>query len=459
MKKGEITVFLSLTVVLLVSFILGMMNAANIQLMKNQARIDVDSALYSLFGEYQTDLLEEYHIFGIEETYGTGNLQEENLQEENLLRRMHYFGTKGIVHEIKGIQYLTDLDGMGLREQIITYMEQKYGIEYARNLAGMTGEWEEVEMEKDHQEEIENPFDCMEQIEANGIISYVLPKDKRLSGKEINRDRQVSVRIRVAGRGNFPARKNLSGTEERLLFNEYVLKNLENAAGREAEPDELEDQAAVSDGNKIYQEERKKSLDYEVEYLLAGKKSDKENLESVLMKLFLIRMGVNYICLQKDSGRKAEAEVLAVTICTLLLMPEGTEVVKQLILAAWAGGESVADLRTLLAGQRVPAIKTSENWSVSLAELPLILSSDKRAEVKETEKGLSYKDYLRILLFLKDTKEVTMRLADRIEENIRSLPEKEYFRIDQCVTKLEIENKVTVYGDISYTFPAYFGYQ
>ena len=315
------------------------------------------------------------------------------------------------------------------------------------------------EMEKDHQEEIENPFDCMEQIEANGIISYVLPKDKRLSGKEINRDRQVSVRIRVAGRGNFPARKNLSGTEERLLFNEYVLKNLENAAGREAEPDELEDQAAVSDGNKIYQEERKKSLDYEVEYLLAGKKSDKENLESVLMKLFLIRMGVNYICLQKDSGRKAEAEVLAVTICTLLLMPEGTEVVKQLILAAWAGGESVADLRTLLAGQRVPAIKTSENWSVSLAELPLILSSDKRAEVKETEKGLSYKDYLRILLFLKDTKEVTMRLADRIEENIRSLPEKEYFRIDQCVTKLEIENKVTVYGDISYTFPAYFGYQ
>ena len=328
MKKGEITVFLSLTVVLLVSFILGMMNAANIQLMKNQARIDVDSALYSLFGEYQTDLLEEYHIFGIEETYGTGNLQE-----ENLLRRMHYFGTKGIVHEIKGIQYLTDLDGMGLREQIITYMEQKYGIEYARNLAGMTGEWEEVEiqekeakenqnqsieemkqmseeMEKDHQEEIENPFDCMEQIEANGIISYVLPKDKRLSGKEINRDRQVSVRIRVAGRGNFPARKNLSGTEERLLFNEYVLKNLENAAGREAEPDELEDQAAVSDGNKIYQEERKKSLDYEVEYLLAGKKSDKENLESVLMKLFLIRMGVNYICLQKDSGRKDRKSVV-----------------------------------------------------------------------------------------------------------------------------------------------------
>lgn len=49
---------------------------------------------------------------------------------------------------------------------------------------------------------------------------------------------------------------------------------------------------------------REKSLDYEVEYLLAGKKSDKENLESVLMKLFLIRMGVNYICLQKTVEEK-----------------------------------------------------------------------------------------------------------------------------------------------------------
>ena len=70
MKKGEITVFLSLTVVLLVSFILGMMNAANIQLMKNQARIDVDSALYSLFGEYDRFLLKNYDLFFLDGTQG-----------------------------------------------------------------------------------------------------------------------------------------------------------------------------------------------------------------------------------------------------------------------------------------------------------------------------------------------------------------------------------------------------
>ena len=85
------------------------------------------------------------------------------------------------------------------------------------------------------------------------------------------------MRIRVAGRG-ISARKSLSGTEERLLFNEYVLKNLENAAGREAEPDELEDQAAVSDGNKIYKEERKKVWIMKWNIFLQEKNQIKENL-------------------------------------------------------------------------------------------------------------------------------------------------------------------------------------
>ena len=65
MKKGEITVFLSLTVVLLVSFILGMMNAANIQLMKNQARIDVDSALYSFVWRISDRFAGRVSIFSV----------------------------------------------------------------------------------------------------------------------------------------------------------------------------------------------------------------------------------------------------------------------------------------------------------------------------------------------------------------------------------------------------------
>lgn len=64
-KKGEITAFLSLVFVLLLSFILAMMESAQIQTAKNRKRLDVDRAVYSLFGEYQKELLEEYDVLSL----------------------------------------------------------------------------------------------------------------------------------------------------------------------------------------------------------------------------------------------------------------------------------------------------------------------------------------------------------------------------------------------------------
>ena len=55
-QKGEITAFLSLIFVLLVSFILAMLESTVIQTAKNLKRLDADRAVFSLFGEYQKDL-------------------------------------------------------------------------------------------------------------------------------------------------------------------------------------------------------------------------------------------------------------------------------------------------------------------------------------------------------------------------------------------------------------------
>ena len=63
-----------------------------------------------------------------------------------------------------------------------------------------------------------------------------------------------------------------------------------------------------------------------------------------------------------DSVKKSEAMALAATISTLLLIPEAAEAVKQLILLAWAAGEGVIDIRSLLSGNKVPLVKTSDNW-------------------------------------------------------------------------------------------------
>lgn len=467
MKKGEMTVFLSIVFVLMISFISGIIQASSIQAGKNLARLETDRAVYSVFGEYQKELLEQYHIFGLEGSYGTGSYTE-----DNLISRMHYYGTDGTEHEITGIQYLTDDHGQAFREQVLTYMEQTKGIGLIRELTGLTAEWEEQEIQGKEMEEIqeetaeqmeevsdlleteedtgtggqeqisENPFTFMEKISQYGIVSVVLPEDMVISEKTVDLEAQASYRNLRSGRGSFPSRTGMDGIEEKLLFDEYLAESFTNAVPEE------EDAGAEKD----------RSLDYEIEYILAGRSSDEENLESVLFRIFLIRMALNYTFLLTDTEKQGEAELLALAISAVLLMPEAVEGVKQLVIAAWAAGESVVDIRTLLSGKRTALVKTSENWQTSLSSL-FRLGDDSRQEGSDIQGGICYKDYLRMLLFLENTDEITMRALDRAEENLRTEQQLDHFRADQCITRLRMDNTVTFHDSLTYQFPVYFGYE
>lgn len=58
---------------------------------------------------------------------------------------------------------------------------------------------------------------------------------------------------------------------------------------------------------------------------------------------------------------------------------------------------------------------------------------------------------------MKSVPEITMRTLDCIEEAFHS--KHILFQADQCVTKLEIQNKIIVYKNLSYQYPVYFGYE
>lgn len=482
MKKAEITAFLSLMFVLLVSFVLGILEISIIHTSKNMSRLRVDRAMFSVFGEYDGALMEDYHIFAIEGSYGTGEQGE-----DHLISRMQYYGAGGIEQKITGIQYLTDRDGQAFREQVIRYMEEKYGISLIREFTGLTTRWEEQavqaeEMEKKEKEILDGvddlmeeaqmpdeegteipdepaetekltdggPFTCIEKIEKSGILSVVMPADMELSGREIDPDIQVSNRSLNTGKGVFPARQGTDGPEERLLFNEYILNTFSDAASGRMQ---------IEENGESDSTEKSRSLEYETEYILEGKSSDKENLESFLMKLFLVRMVLNYVYLMGDQTKQAEVSALALAVTTVLLIPEAAEVLKQLILLAWAAGESVVDIRALLSGKKAALVKSSDTWQVSLSSLLTLGSGTEQIEGDDVPDGIRYKDYLRIFLFLANPDDLNMRSLDRIEENMKTEYGMDYFRADQCITKLETENTAEILGGVTYKFPAYFGYE
>lgn len=498
MKKAEITAFLSLVFILMVSFVLGILEVSVIHTTKNLNRLAADRAAFSVFGEYHRKLLEDYHVFAIEGSYGTGEYSD-----ERLIGRMHYYGTAGMEQEITGIQYLTDLNGQAFREQVLQYMEERYGLSLIRDFTGLTSRWEEQGIQGEEMEETEGnildevndlmenaqfpeedgaadtqenqdtdfadpgtdvispdstgmenlteggPFTCIDQIEKSGILSVVMPKDMELSGLAIELETQPSARSLNTGKGTFQVRQGTDGVEEKLLFNEYVLKNFSCAV-----PDEGQ---SVSTGENEGTESR--SLAYETEYILEGKSSDKENLESFLMKLFLVRMALNYVYLMGDSAKQAEVTALAVAVTTALLIPEAAEVLKQLILLAWAAGESVVDIRTLLSGNRTALIKSSDTWQLPLSSLLTLGSGTEQIDGSDVPGGITYKDYLRMFLFLKNPDNVNMRVLDRIEENIKTGYGMDWFRADQCITKIEMKNTSEILGGITYTFPVCFGYE
>ena len=228
--KGEITVFLSLSFTLLLSFIFGILESAVIQGSKNLSRIDTDRAIYSVFGEYHQELMEQYHVLGIDLGYRTGNYEE-----ENLIQRLQYYNSGSTDHQIKGIQYLTDQSGQAFREQVLAYMEQRYGMDLVKKFTGTTEKWEQTETEEfdmekktdemtDAMEQVndsldasgsqtegedveespslpdeENPFRIMQKIKKEGILSVVIPKGKKVSEKSVDLSGQASKRTLKKG--------------------------------------------------------------------------------------------------------------------------------------------------------------------------------------------------------------------------------------------------------------------
>ena len=417
----------------------------------------MDRAIECMFAEYQKELLEEYDIFALEGGYETGSYSE-----EGICRRLAYYGAGNMEQDISRIQFLTDSQGLAFYEQVTRYMEHKYGISQAEELLGKTDTWRQQEekarehekAEKEKEAELErlllenegelprqdNPIAHADSLKSMSILALVVPKEMQVSEKVINLSDTVSHRELNQGYGDFSDVADVSdssGTALDILFGEYVTEHFSTALG----------------------EQKTRALDYEIEYILEGKGSDRENLEKVAEKLLLFRLVPNYVYIQSDARMRAEAEALALTLCSLLAVPAITEAAAQVLLLAWAYGESVMDIRALLSGNRVPLTKSRDSWQLSLSSLLTLGTEEDNHSGADTEGGMRYEEYLRMLLFLEKQEIIGSRALDLIEQNLRRQLGQEYFRADYCISKIELLTTCTFRRGITYRFPTYFGYR
>ena len=123
---------------------------------------------------------------------------------------------------------------------------------------------------------------------------------------------------------------------------------------------------------------------------------------------------------------------LSQIISGMLSVPALTGIIACLIIGVWALAESVLDIRALLEGKKIPIYKAEKDWKLSLdgllssgegsggsTEPPLLKKPEEGGdEDKDSENGLDYKAYLRLMLLTEDNQLQDYRMMDMIQHNM-----------------------------------------
>ena len=183
------------------------------------------------------------------------------------------------------------------------------------------------------------------------------------------------------------------------------------------------------------------SLRYPLEYIIAGQKSDKENISQIILKLSILREGVNIAHIIADSDKRNQAQALAISLMGFTGNAAIIKAAQFLIMGVWAYGESMIDIRRLFDGEELNLLKTKEDWKLSLQSLLSFNfelskqnnNADKTTSIKRWSEGkLNYKDYLTILLMTMDKTLKLFRTMSVMELRIIALGDVD-FRMNRYV--------------------------
>jgi len=305
-------------------------------------------------------------------------------------------------------------------------------------------------------EESEGFFKSIRDLVENGIMELVVEDMEGLSVKEIDNTDLPSTILKVEESkdpddiskkysninlesgtdsitGTYDSLDKAMGAEdiaegigELILFQEYLFEHFQHY-------DEKELKEALT------------SLDYELEYIIMGKKKDIDNLKAIITRILLIRTIMNVISLMSDTKRNGDARLLAAAFVGFTGLPALVTIVKTSILFIWSFVESLVDVAALLGGKEIPLLKSKNDILVELHEIILTNKTfikSKTESIKESNSflALNYKDYLRIFLFVESQRNKSFRAMDLIQENLQIRYE-DTFLMQHCLYGFRINGE------------------
>lgn len=191
-----------------------------------------------------------------------------------------------------------------------------------------------------------------------------------------------------------------------------------------------------------FKKEPEENVFYELEYIVHGGSTDRDNLSGVVTRLVALREGMNLIHILSDSAKREEARSLALAIVGGTGILPLVSVTAFFIMSVWALGEALRDVRELLDGGKVPVLKTRDDWELSLDQLIFMGSSKKLPDEAGSggKRGLDYKGYMRIFIFGGYGTALVYRMMDIMQINIEG--KQPGFSMGHCACKVDTETTV-----------------
>lgn len=462
--RGSITIYMTLVLSLLLVLFFVVIEGAKSRAVSMKAECSFDLSVYSVFAEYNRELLNQYDLFFMDLSYGEAEASPERMEnhfkyymEENL-KGSSFTATFLEQAQITEQAYATDEDGAVFERQAIAYMKHKYGLSYMENLQkelenaqekqlftrdvsrerevnqsiidkvkkeGVeTGELDENGNPIKKEVKLDNPADSVNGNRSRGILTLVMDNEQELSENAADLSKALSYN-NPGTRGAGIAERDGIALGEKLLFDAYIAEKC---------------------GNYL-SPKKNGQLQYQVEYILAGTNNDVDNLKWVVNRLLFLREVSNVTYLFSNSAKASEAAALATSICSAAGVPALIEPVKISLIFAWAYAEAVYDVKLLLAGKGVPLVKTSASWHFTLQGM-LNMTTEKveaagAAEASSENMGeLDYEEYLKLLLAAASEKDKVLRMMDVAQMDVRKQSGHQEFSLANCVDYATFETCV-----------------
>ena len=411
---------------LTVSFLLCLLESARVKSIHHVANLQTELAMMNVFAEYNNELWENYRSLG----RSISDLEEDVIKQASVGNNEEQFSFLNFsVSEVSDLNYalVTDENGKVWINSISNYMQEYFLYENVQSLYSAyesikgllaSGEFDVTKLDtalktlEDAQTNNtetkpetkppstttqgsstkKNPIEEIKKLQKKGILELVLKEPDSVSNKSINLKNAVSERSLKKGTLTLDTSVDWVDT---TLFQQYLFQYF---------------------GTYLRSNENT-SLAYELEYLIGNKGTDIANLKAVANKILLTRQAVNMIYLLSDAEKVSMANTMALGLVAVGVPPGVTEIVKIGIITAWAYAESILDVRALFAGKKIPLMKSKQLWTLDINKIASI--GDGFLMAKESKTGISYENYLRILLFFEDTEQLAFHTMDIVECNIR----------------------------------------